>query len=108
MIENEWKIVKADTFWKRLKGWMGKKEWNEAEGLLLIPCRSVHTCFMRESIDVIFLDNKGTVVYLVKRMEPWRFSPNVKSAFAVLELPTGSIEKKGIQLGDRLLAVSLT
>ncbi|MEI7880862.1 MAG: DUF192 domain-containing protein, partial [bacterium] len=46
----------ADTFWKRSIGLMGKPGLKAGQGLLLSPCGSIHTCFMRFPIDIIFLD----------------------------------------------------
>jgi len=46
----------ADSFWKRAKGLMFQKGWEDFDGLLLSPCRSIHTFGMRMEIDVCFLD----------------------------------------------------
>lgn len=93
----------ANTFIKRFKGWMGKETVSEGEGLLLMPCKSVHTCFMRFNIDVLFIDSAGKVVHTIEQMKPWRLSPVVKQAEAVLEIAGGSIAAQGIKLGDQII-----
>jgi uncharacterized membrane protein (UPF0127 family) len=70
------------------------------EGLLIKPCRSVHTHFMRFPIDVLFLDRENRVVHVIPAMAPWKLSPNVRAADAVLELPAGA--SAGTAAGDQL------
>ena len=53
--------------------------------LLLPRTRAIHTCFMRVTIDALFLDADGAVVKAV-RLRPWRFAA-ARRAVAVLELP---------------------
>ena len=48
-------ITQADTFLGRFLGLMGKKALPPFHGLLLIPCSSVHMCFMRFPIDVVLV-----------------------------------------------------
>ena len=54
-------IVIASSFLKRLFGLMGKKEIDY--GMLFPKCNSIHTFFMKESIDVIGLDENNEVIY---------------------------------------------
>jgi uncharacterized membrane protein (UPF0127 family) len=96
----------ANTFFKRFIGWMGKKNIKQEEGLLLIPCRSVHTCFMKFPIDVLFLDASGKVIHMIENMKPWRVSPIVNGSAAVLEVSGGAAASSGIQLGDRIIELS--
>jgi uncharacterized membrane protein (UPF0127 family) len=57
---------------------------------------------MRYAIDVVFLDDAHRVVALVSRLAPGRISPKVRDATSVLELPAGTIEHAGLDLGARL------
>jgi uncharacterized membrane protein (UPF0127 family) len=69
--------------------------------LVLRPCRSVHTFFMRFPIDVAFCDRDG-VVRRTSSLRPWRLSPVVRrSAFAV-EAEAGAFERWRLRVGDRL------
>ena len=75
-------------------------------GLLLDPCNSVHTFFMRFSIDVAFLDAQGLVVALSPRLSPWRATRVHLRARTTLELAAGALEACGVRIGDRLVPAS--
>lgn len=90
----------ADTYLSRLFGLMGKAGLPESEGLWIVPCRDIHSCFMRFEFDAIFVDKQQQVLHLVERMRPWRVSKMVWDGHAVLELPAGAIAASGTQIGD--------
>lgn len=96
----------AGTWASRLRGLLFKKSLPTSHGLILQPCNSVHTCFMQFNIDVLFVDHAGKVVYLIKNMSSFRFSPMVKKAEFVVELPAGTIELTGTSLNDRVGTVA--
>ena len=62
----------ARTFWQRLRGLMWRKGLPPGEGLLILKCNAIHTCFMRFAIDATFLDRDGGVVKVVRNIRPWR------------------------------------
>ncbi len=93
---------RAGNLWARSKGLLGRKELEMGAGLLLDPCSGIHTFGMAFPIDALFLDNRGTVVHLVRQMVPMRMSRYVFSAQSVLELPAGTIEATGTAIGDRI------
>jgi Uncharacterized conserved protein len=90
----------AETVLQRARGLMGREDLNG--GLLIDPCRSIHTFFMRLSIDAVFLDNANRVVRITPEIQPGRIPMPVLSARRVLELPAGSALKLGIKPGDTL------
>ncbi len=92
----------AGTWLKRLQGLLFKDRLPEKHCLILNPCNSVHTCFMRFNIDVLFIGNAGEVVYLLENMPSFRFSPIIRKARFVLELPAHTISSTGTSLGDRM------
>lgn len=92
----------AHTWWARLRGLMGKKEFKPGEGLVLSPCNAVHTCFMRFAIDVVFIDDYGKVLRIYEEMVPFRFSARVEGAARVVELPAGTVRMSETQVGDLL------
>ena len=96
------KLEVADTLWARLRGLMGRKQLPAGEGLLLVPCPQIHTCFMRFNIDVIFCDKTGRVLYVKEKMKPWRLGRFVRGGYYTLELPGGSLAGR-VQAGDELL-----
>lgn len=92
----------ANNFWSRFRGLMWTDALPEGQGLLIVPCNSVHCFGMRYPIDVAFLSREGTVLHVIPDMAPGKLSPLVKGARATLELPAGMLEKTGTQVGDRL------
>jgi uncharacterized membrane protein (UPF0127 family) len=89
----------ADKFWARLRGWLGKKQMPE-DGLLILPCNSVHTFLMKFPIDVAFLNFKNQVISLHENVAPNKILWPVKEAKGVLELPPGTIARLAIKAGD--------
>ena len=96
------RISVADTWWRRLRGLLGRPPLQEGEGLLLLECDSVHTVGMRQTIDVAFLDAGGRVVRSISRLRPWRVGLGGTDAVHTLELPAGRLDETGTVPGDRL------
>jgi len=94
---------KAETHWARLLGLMGRRTLPEGGALLITPCSSVQTSFMRFAIDVIFLDGDGQVVKIVPELKPYRGALGGRGARSALELPAGAAAHCGIAVGDRLV-----
>lgn len=92
----------ATGFWDRLIGLMGQRELAAGDGLLIAPCNSIHTFFMRIPIDAVFLDTSGVVVKIVPAMAPWRVSGIYAGARSVLELPAGTAASCRTEAGDAL------
>ena len=83
------KVEKADDFKTRLKGLIPRSSLEPEEGLWIIPCSMIHTCFMRFSIDAVFLDKSMRVKRIIQNLKPWRLSPRVFQSASVLELGAG-------------------
>ena len=84
-----------------MRGLLGRRVLPEGEGILLRPCGSVHTFFMRFPIDVVFLDRDLKVVGVAPELRPWRTAGR-RGAKAALELAAGEAARRGIGTGDRL------
>lgn len=95
----------ADTFWTRFWGLIPKKSLPEGEGLMLSPCNSVHTLFMKFSIDIIILDRYYCVLKVYERVKPWRFIAPCKKGSNVLELPSGTVLATQTLVGHRVAFV---
>lgn len=95
-------ISLADTFSKRTLGLIPRKTLSEGQGLIIDPCNSIHMFFMRFPIDVLFVDQNNTVIYIIKNIKPWRVSKVVWNAKYVIELPVGTIEKTRTKVGDEI------
>jgi uncharacterized membrane protein (UPF0127 family) len=59
--------------------------------------------FMRFAIDAVFLDREMRVVKVASHLRPWRVAAS-RGAKAVLEIRAGEAGRRGITLGDRLVA----
>jgi uncharacterized protein len=92
----------ADTFWSRFRGLMGRKNLPIDYGLLLIPCSSVHMCFMRFAIDVIYLDKDWRILKIVRGLPPWFGLSFCYGAAAALEVAAGVAHCYGYQKGMKM------
>jgi uncharacterized membrane protein (UPF0127 family) len=91
----------ADTSAKRRTGLLKHTGLEPGEGLWIVPCESVHSFFMKFTIDVLYLDRKHRVKKIRPEMAPWRIS-GCLTAHSVLELPAGTITRTGTERGDQL------
>jgi uncharacterized membrane protein (UPF0127 family) len=97
------RCVQADTALARMRGLLGRRELPSGEGILLKPASSVHMAFMRFPIDAVFLDRDLRVVKIASDLKPWRAAGS-RRAKAVLEIPAGEAGRRGLSVGDRLVA----
>ena len=100
---NEIDVMVADSFFARLAGLMFRQKLPSATGLLLVPCNSVHMCFMRFTIDVVYIDNEYSIIKVVKNLKPWLGLSMCRQAWAVLELNAGEAERCGCEVGRKLI-----
>jgi uncharacterized membrane protein (UPF0127 family) len=115
------RVVVAAHFIARFKGLMFSRDLAQGVGargeegiyaLLITPCSSVHTAFMRYPLDIVYLDNNGTVLQCVNHVKPWRASfcrpakpsdgQRISKPIHTLELEAGGIAKLNLKTGDRL------
>jgi hypothetical protein len=92
----------ATSLLARTRGLLGRSALPPGSGLLLDPCPSVHTWFMRFPIDVIFLDGKNRVVGLKHNLKPFRMAGSWHGV-RTLELPAGTIAATGTSAGDSVV-----
>jgi uncharacterized protein len=90
----------ADGFLARLRGLLGRERLHPGEGLVIVPCSSVHMWGMRFPLDVIHLDRHGTVLRLLPNLQPGQLGPYIWRSHTAVELPAGSIAASGTQAGD--------
>jgi len=89
----------------RLRGLLGKKELPAGEGILLRPCASVHTMFMRFPIDVVFCDGDLRVLSVEPEVPKWRMRGQ-RGAKVAIELAASEAVRRGITSGAQLRLVS--
>jgi hypothetical protein len=92
------KTIFAKTFLERLKGLMFITNMEDNTALVLEPCNSIHTFFMRFPIDVIFTSKEGRVLHVIEGMKPFKISKIVKGARYAIEMPSGAA--KGVKSGQ--------
>ena len=92
----------ADRFWQRARGLVGRRPLEGGSGLLIGPCRAVHTLGMRYPIDVAFLDRRGVVVAVYRGLRPCRRTAWHRRAAWALELPAGTLDDTETTTGHRL------
>lgn len=85
----------------RNRGLLGRDGMDPESALILAPCSSIHTFFMRFPIDVAFVDRSGVIVRATPALAPWRIAIAF-GAFAVVELPAGTLAAADTRRGDRL------
>ena len=91
------KIKYADTYLKRLIGLMFKKDIDYGLLFILRYGSSIHTCFMRFSIDVYFLD-ENKIIFDKVTLTPWKYYKKKKKAKYILETKENSLNLK---IGDK-------
>ncbi len=94
-------INMTETFKERFLGLMWKSHIG-AEALIIKPCNSIHMFFMKIPIDAVFLDKKGRIIALEKNLRPWAVSGIYKNSRAVMEMPSGSADRLGLECGQIL------
>jgi len=93
----------AATLFSRARGLLGRKGLPPGEGLLIRPCKGVHTFLMKFPIDVVFLDKDNRVIAAVEHLRPHRITKVLLSAASVIELPAGTLHASGTAVGDLVL-----
>ena len=83
----------------RKKGLLGRESIPDDYALVIAPCNSIHTFFMRCPIDVVFVSKDGTVTKTRRGVKPWRIAGSLK-AFAVIEAAPGFVDRHQIAPGD--------
>jgi uncharacterized membrane protein (UPF0127 family) len=95
-------LTVADSILSRMKGLLGRKTMPAGEGLLIKPCKGIHTFGMRFPIDAIFLDNNNRVVAVINNLVPNRMTRVYLTAVSVLEVPAGAADLTSTKTGDQL------
>ena len=90
----------AKTLWPRFRGLMLAPQLPAGAGLVIVPCNSIHTQFMRFPIDVLYVNKEHEIVGIDRNLRPWRVGRFYRNVHYVVELPADGAA--GCQVGDRL------
>jgi len=97
------KVGVAATRATRAVGLLTRSGLEPGEGLWIVPSRGVHTWGMRFAIDVVALDEAGTVIDCVSNLRPWRMRLPRAGTAGVLELPAGTLEASRTSMGHTIV-----
>lgn len=89
----------ADTFMKRFKGLMFRSCLPVGKALMLFNCSSVHTCFMRFPIDVVYL-NRNYIIVGIETLRPWGIGKMLRGTKMIVEMNEGAA--KQLNVGEQL------
>jgi uncharacterized membrane protein (UPF0127 family) len=95
-------VIPAFTSKSRRTGLLGREQFPEGHALVIAPSNAVHTFFMRFPIDLAFVNKGGRILKTRTSVVPWRLSAALL-AYAVIELPAGSLARSDTLRGDTLL-----
>jgi len=100
------KVELAETFWRRFRGLMFRRNFPKGQTLLFKLAKSgrygVHMFFVRFPIDLLYLNQDFVVVDICRELGPWRIHrPKVKANY-IVELPAGTISLTRTKIGHKL------
>jgi uncharacterized membrane protein (UPF0127 family) len=86
---SRYRFILLGTPCKRLRGLLGRRALRSGAGVILTPCRQVHTCGMNMPIDVVFVGATLRVTRVVSVLVPWRVAGCRRARHAV-EMSAGA------------------
>lgn len=86
----------AKNYFRRALGLMGQRALNKGEALMITRCGSIHTHFMRFTMDAIFVDKDLRVQSIHKNVKPWSFVFSGPSSYSVIEFTSGLFDYKNV------------
>jgi uncharacterized membrane protein (UPF0127 family) len=92
----------AGTSAARRRGLRGRTAIADGAALVIAPSQGVHTFGLTFAIDVVAVSRIGVVRRARREVPPYRLVI-APTAFAVIELPAGTIERIGLIEGDRVV-----
>jgi uncharacterized protein len=99
------RVVPAFESDARRKGLLGRDSFEKGSAMVIAPSNAIHTLFMRFPIDVLFVRRNGVVVKVRRNIPPWRAVASLW-AYAVIELPAGTLRVDDVRVGDVLTVVA--
>ena len=97
-------LVAAFDSEARRTGLLKHESLPDGTAMVIAPTSAIHTFFMRFAIDVAFVTREGRIVKACHGLRPWRIAI-APGAFAVIELPSGTLAGSGTIQGDTLAIV---
>ena len=98
-------VIPACESAARRKGLLGRDSFAKGSAMVIAPSNAIHTFFMRFPIDAVFVRRNGVVVKVRRNIPPWR-AAGALWAYAVIELPAGTLAADDVRVGDVLTMVA--
>ena len=95
----------ADNIFTRVRGLLGRSTLHQDEGLLIVPCPSIHMFGMKMSLDVVFLTKENIVTDFVENIAPGQYyvaQNQFGKAHSALEIAPGIIAATSTRRGDEI------
>ena len=92
---------KAVSFGDRVRGMIGRR-FDGFDALVFDRCSMIHTYFMSQKIDVLFLSPENKVLRVVHSLPPYVAACGCRHAVMVIELPEGAAKNSCTEPGDHL------
>ena len=80
---------------------MGRSSLTEGRGLLITKCNSVHMCFMRFPIDVVYIDENLQIKKIVTNLKPWIGFSMCLDACSTIELAANETKNLNLEVGQK-------
>lgn len=91
----------ARNYWQRLRGLLGRPALSEKQGLLISPCRRIHTFGMQYPLDIVFINPQGCITQICRSVNPNK-QAHCQKAMTTLELLHGVAQQLNLQAGEQL------
>ncbi|HUQ92729.1 MAG TPA: DUF192 domain-containing protein [Bryobacteraceae bacterium] len=99
-------VHRADTFFTRLRGLLGRTRLDGDDGMWVVPSKGIHSIGVLFAVDLVYLDADEKVVHTIENFRPFRIAPLKIKAQTVLELPLRTIYSSRTQTGDQIRVCS--
>ena len=96
----------STTLLERAIGLLSHRCLTADEGMLLMPCRSIHTIGMRFPIDVVFLDSRLRITRIASDVAPGRLRWAPRGTHCVLEVTSGRARAVDLGPGQQLVCTT--
>ena len=96
--DKEINLIECKSFYSRFKGFMFTRNIDKA--LLFDKCKSIHTFFMRDNIDVIMCDKDNNILYYVKDLAKNKVILPKKGVKKIFETPSNYFD---IEIGKKMI-----
>lgn len=92
----------VDGWWAKGMGVIGMGELAAGSGIVMPGIASIHTCFVKFPLDVLFLDRSQMLMLAVRSVPPWTPLVACRGAWYTVELGAGTLgDDRYCVAGDR-------